>query len=612
MDSNIPTANAYLPKASPGGTTHFLMSTDHPTHHQDKSTNRLPKWLVYAIIAVTALPGILILTGVDISTAHGHLDYEALGKLPQGEAADSVFKTLVGAFSHVILEWSAVVAAAGAFLLCIANWSVQRNSLLPIIGVALLCAGSLDAFHTLAATRMIEASADNNQLIPFTWALARAFDLAITTIGVGLCLKRKLPDWMQGGRLICVSTIAFLSFSYAVIHICATSANLPQTQFPDAVFTRPWDAFPLFGWIAATYFVIWPYHKQKQNSFSHSLMLAVIPQVATEIHMAFGSSALFDANFNAAHFLKIVAYSTPVAGLLIEYIRTLRAQQGQLIALEEADQLLRMEHESLALANLKLQARNAELDEFAYVASHDLQEPLRKLTAYSDLLVLDVGEDLSTDAKQDVRFITEAAERMSILIADILALSRENAVETDNTPVDLAEAVDQTLADLAGAISSAGATVDVAPLPTIMGDPRAIGQLFNNLISNALKYVNGSPPHIEINSELDGDFFIISIADNGIGIPQEHREDVFAPFKRLHGRGEYEGTGIGLSICKKSVTRMGGEIWAEGREGHGSRFRFSLPKSKCAKRIECTNDGTLECSSARGCSGSDQGTSLNT
>ena len=581
-------------------------------HLHDESVNRLPRWLVYSIIAVTVLPGILILFGVNISTHHGGLDYEALGKLPKGEAADSVFKTLVGAFSHVILEWSAVVAAAGAFLLCIANWSVQRNSLLPIIGVALLCAGSLDAFHTLAATRMIEASADNNQLIPFTWALARAFDLAITTIGVGLCLKRKLPDWMQGGRLICASTVVFLALSYTVIHVCATSANLPQTLFPDAVFTRPWDALPLFGWIAATYFVIWPYHKEKQNSFSHSMVLAVIPQVATEMHMAFGSSALFDAHFNAAHFLKIVAYSTPVAGLLIEYIRTLRAQPGQLIALEEADQLLRMEHESLALANLKLQARNAELDEFAYVASHDLQEPLRKLTAYSDLLVLDVGEDLSTDAKQDVQFITEAAERMSILIADILALSRENALETNTTPVDLNESVSQTLLDLADTISKSGATVDIGPLPTVLGDPTAIGQLFNNLISNALKYVNGNPPHIEINSEMDDEFFIISVADNGIGIPQEHREDIFAPFKRLHGRGEYEGTGIGLSICKKSVTRMGGEIWTEGREGSGSRFRFSLPKSKGGKRIESTEAGALDCSGEKGCSGSAQGASLNT
>ncbi|MCP4166820.1 MAG: histidine kinase, partial [Chloroflexi bacterium] len=250
-------------------------------------------------------------------------------------------------------------------------------------------------FHTLAATRMIEASADNNQLIPFTWAIARTFDLLITTVGIAICLKGKIGKQSNEKEIVWGSAIIFLGLAYAIIHLCATSPNLPRTQYPDALLTRPWDAFPLFGWVLAAYFVILPYHKKELNSFSHSLLLSIVPQMATEVHMAFGSSALFDAHFNAAHFLKIVAYGTPVIGLLVVYIRTLRDQRSQLTALEDADQLLREERDSLALANVQLGARNAELDEFAYVASHDLQEPLRKMTAYSDLLIMDVGEDLN-------------------------------------------------------------------------------------------------------------------------------------------------------------------------------------------------------------------------
>ncbi|MCP5022834.1 MAG: hypothetical protein GY930_13810 [bacterium] len=272
--------------------------------------------------------------------------------------------------------------------------------------------------------------------------------------------------------------------------------------------------------------------------------------------MAFGSSALFDAHFNAAHFLKIVAYGTPVIGLLVVYVRTLRNQRSQLTALEDADSLLREERDSLALANVQLGARNAELDEFAYVASHDLQEPLRKMTAYSDLLIMDVGEDLNEDATQDLKFITEAAERMSILIGDILTLSRENSTELQLAPVDLVELVQATLDDLEGRIVESNAQVSVAALPSVMGDARALSQIFLNLISNALKYCKEITPIISITCKVDGEFIILNVDDNGIGIAEEYRHEVFAPFKRLHGRAEYEGTGIGLAICKKSVLRM--------------------------------------------------------
>ncbi|MCP5022835.1 MAG: hypothetical protein GY930_13815 [bacterium] len=201
--------------------------------------DKLPNWVVLVVLAICAAPAVLILLVIDISTSHAGLDYGLLQHLPKAEATDTVFHALLGAFFHVLLEWSAVGAAAITFVLCLANWSVNRNSLLPIIGIALLSAGALDAFHTLTATRMIEASADNNQLIPFTWAIARTFDLLITTVGIAICLKGKVRKQPNKKKIVWRSAIVFLGLAYRTIHICATSPNLPQTQFPDALLTRP-------------------------------------------------------------------------------------------------------------------------------------------------------------------------------------------------------------------------------------------------------------------------------------------------------------------------------------------------------------------------------------
>lgn len=225
---------------------------------------------------------------------------------------------------------------------------------------------------------------------------------------------------------------------------------------------------------------------------------------------------------------------------------------------------------------VKLAQLNAELNEFTYVTSHDLQEPLRKLIIFSEWLERDLGGNLPERAAKDLQFIAEAAARMKALVGDLLALSRAGNREITLQSLKLDAVADTALEIQALRIVEKGAVVTRDPLPEVLGDATLLTQLYQNLIGNALKY-NANSPRIHLDAQRDGDAWILGVRDNGIGINPEYAEQIFQPFKRLHGRGQYEGTGIGLAICRKVVERHHGRIWVESREGEGAYFRFRLP-----------------------------------
>jgi signal transduction histidine kinase len=224
-----------------------------------------------------------------------------------------------------------------------------------------------------------------------------------------------------------------------------------------------------------------------------------------------------------------------------------------------------------------LERSNADLREFAYVASHDLSEPLRMITSYLQLLQRRYGDRLDDDADQFIDFAVDGAQRMRTLIDDLLAYSRLERAPLEARPVDTRETVDQTLRALAASLEEAEAEVKVDRLPVVAGDPVQLGQVFQNLIANALKFRNGKAPHVEVAAERDDTGWRFTVADNGIGIDPDHAERVFKMFQRLHTREAYEGTGIGLAICRRIVDRHGGRIWVEPNPGGGSRFVFTLP-----------------------------------
>jgi len=220
---------------------------------------------------------------------------------------------------------------------------------------------------------------------------------------------------------------------------------------------------------------------------------------------------------------------------------------------------------------------NRDLEQFAYVASHDLQEPLRMVATYTQLLAERYRGRLDSDADKYIHYAVDGALRMQKLVQDLLAYSRVGraGVALENTDSNVA--LQAALRNLEAAIQESGAIVEHAQLPVLLADSSQLVQVFQNLIGNAIKFRGSETPLIRISAELRGKEWIFSVADNGIGIATEHADSVFVVFRRLHARAEYPGNGIGLSICKKIVEQHGGRIWVESEIGRGSTFRFALP-----------------------------------
>ena len=232
----------------------------------------------------------------------------------------------------------------------------------------------------------------------------------------------------------------------------------------------------------------------------------------------------------------------------------------------------------------ELRRSNAELEQFAYVASHDLQEPLRKVASFCQLLEKRYGDKLDERGTEYIGFAVDGAKRMQVLINDLLTFSRVGRLNATEADVDLNAALNSALGNLSTAIEESGAVIErpAAGLPTVTGDPTLMAMLFQNLIGNAVKFRReGQPPRIVIDCErstdADGQKWAFTLSDNGIGIAPEFVDKVFVIFQRLHGRDAYTGTGIGLALCKKIVEHHGGAIWIDTTYRDGARFRFTLP-----------------------------------
>lgn len=234
--------------------------------------------------------------------------------------------------------------------------------------------------------------------------------------------------------------------------------------------------------------------------------------------------------------------------------------------------------EELERAAAELRRSNSELEQFAYIASHDLQEPLRMVASYTQLLERRYAAQLDTTAREFIGYAVDGAKRMQQFITGLLQYSRVGTEAQILEPVSLQEAFDFALANLRIAIEESGAKVEARGLPLVQGDARQLTQLFQNLVGNALKFRKpGQAPLVEVWAEREGDFWRVTVRDNGIGLDPRFYERVFVIFQRLHSRDEYEGTGLGLAICKKIVERHGGRIWVESKEGEGASFSFTLP-----------------------------------
>jgi light-regulated signal transduction histidine kinase (bacteriophytochrome) len=222
---------------------------------------------------------------------------------------------------------------------------------------------------------------------------------------------------------------------------------------------------------------------------------------------------------------------------------------------------------------------NAELEQFAYVASHDLQEPLRMVSSYVQLFEKRYAGQVDPQAKKYIDYAVEGAKRMQALIGGLLEFSRVGRVDEPSGTVDMGAALDQALLNLRSAIEESRAAVTRGPLPTLTGNAGRLTQVFQNLVGNAIKFRRpGEAPAVHVSVVRQRKEWLFEVRDNGIGIEPQYLDRIFIIFQRLHTRAEYPGTGIGLSICKKVIERHGGRIWVEPQPGDGAIFRFTLPR----------------------------------
>lgn len=253
--------------------------------------------------------------------------------------------------------------------------------------------------------------------------------------------------------------------------------------------------------------------------------------------------------------------------------------QGVFAAARDVTEIRKAQEEQRMLI-AELARSNTDLEQFAYVASHDLQEPLRMISSYTQLLARRYKDNLDSDANEFIGFAVDGAVRLQALIDSLLIYSRVGRRGNPFTDVDIHEVVAESISNLRAAVEESGALIAVDDLPVVKGDEVQLVQLFQNLIGNSIKFRRDENPKVEISAKREDSQWVFSVADNGIGIDQQYNDRIFVIFQRLNPREKYAGTGMGLAICKKIVERHGGKIWFESAPGRGTTFFFTIPTTK--------------------------------
>jgi len=598
----------------------------------------LPRQLAIAILCICLLPITLNLMGVDFGTYPPELDLEAATSLTSNQLIDTLHHTLSGSFTHTILEWSAFCAALFTVVLAFAHFKIHQDVTTPVLGITLFFAGVMDAFHTLAADRLIPAVADNHNLIPFTWAICRLFNVLIALAGVSLLLLPNAQRWQRKFHVVIAISFIFGLIAYQIIYLCATSNTLPETMYPGTLFTRPWDLIPLILFLLGGFWIYPQFYQKYPSLFSHALIISTIPNVATQLHMAFGSTALFDNHFNIAHFLKIIAYLVPLTGLILDYIHTydqleennqiLNSEiiQRQQIAekLQKSETRLRSKNQQLNQTLDKLRNTQAQLIQTEKMSSlgqmvaglaHEINNPVNFIYGnlrHTEIYIQDLLEllylyqkhypqpnseivnyihdiDLSfleQDLPKMLDSMKQGSERIKNLVISLRNFSRLD--ESDLKTVDLHEGLDSTLVMLDHRLRSGiSVTKNYHTLPSVECYPAQLNQVWMNLIVNAIDSFQEHPeiqhPHLTLSTVcVNEDQVQVSIIDNGAGIPQDIQAQVFDPFFTTKPVGS--GTGLGLSISYQIIQQHNGDIRLFSQSGQGTEVRVTLPVTPLCTR----------------------------
>ena len=632
----------YLPKSMAWSGSLSFNSLLKP--QQKNSYNRklhLPVQFTVLVFFICLLPWGLNYLGIDFGSHEVPLTPETAALIPANAFTDTLYRTLSGSFTHTILEWSAFCTAIFTVILAFAHFFTTRNVTTPVLGVVLLCAGMMDAFHTLAADRLIDAVADNRNLIPFTWALCRLFNVVLTMVGVSLFLVGNIGHrWRGNAVFVTVISSFFGCVAYFTISICANSNSLPETLFPNSIITRPWDVLPLVLFLLAGIFIYPKFFKKYPSLFSHALIISTIPNVATQLYMSFGSKALFDNHFNIAHFLKIIAYLVPLVGLVLDYVYTygeLKQRNLDVVLENEERRKTQTELES-TLSDLKetqIQLIQTEkmsgLGQLVAGVAHEINNPIsfihgniKPIHEYSqDLFHLlqqyqtrlpkpdaQLQEEIeSIDLpfiEEDLPKILDSMKMGTTRICEIV-LSLKNFSRLDEADckfADIHEGIDNTLVILNHRLKASAERPQIqvqrnyGELPKIECYPGKLNQVFMNLLTNAIDALDRAelnapihpvlgpnptkkePREITISTHVkDSDHILVEIADNGPGIPKGVQPRIFDPFFTTKAVGQ--GTGMGLSISHQIITEShSGFLSFTTEPNQGTTFFIVIPISQ--------------------------------
>ncbi|WP_339744773.1 ATP-binding protein [uncultured Maricaulis sp.] len=514
-----------------------------------------------AVLALALIPAVLMLAGIDFSAMASTGTSEA-AKAP---AVQDHYQALRGAIIHALLEWSSVAFALIVAALAFLHYRVSGEITAPIIGLAMLFSGAMDAFHTLAAMRLIHAAAPDADFIPFTWALSRSFHALILLVGTLLALRVARAGTTPSPKTLPRVALAFGLVALSLIIITATVRDLPSTQFENSLVSRPYDLFPLAIFLLAAPFLARLY-KATPNPMTASLIFALIPAIALEIHMAFGSRVLFDSHFNVAHGLKILEYAVPFIGVTAEYVR----QNAQLVRARE-DAILANKAKSAFLANM----------------SHEIRTPLNGVLGMVQALS---ETPLTPKQTEMLNLVTGSGRDLTDILNSILDLSKMEAgkFELDEQAFALEDCLESSIALHRYAATektlSLNLVIDKSCRHTCYGDALRIRQIIQNLVANAIKFTHHGS--ITISAECrpdpqggDRETLQLRVADTGIGIAPKHLDRLFNAFTQADNSTtrRFGGTGLGLSIIKSLAELMGGSVRVASQLGQGATFTVEIP-----------------------------------
>jgi len=525
----------------------------------------IPASVVAGVTVVSLLPLLLIVFGVDLSP---------------GDA--------VNAHVHTILECSSIALAIFVAVLAMTEAGLHKNMATSVVSAALLFAAGMDLFHLLVSMQVVHPEVAESQQEPFSWSLVRTFNALVILVAASALLLNQKYKWKASllQMLTVISTFSVLVGSAFVVSFLL-SDELPFAVFSDDLVTHPYDVFPLVIWVVCGAFII-PLLKHYQTSvFIDALGLMVLPSVVVELHVVFGAKTLYDSHYFAAHFVKVVAFSVPLVGLLLEHSLMFRRDQLKTEQLHQTYREVESHSQDLLKANHQLQKISKYKSEFMASMSHELRTPLNSIIGFSRILMKDNSYGQSPRAFRANEAISRNALHLLSVINDIIDISRIDAGrmslnKTDFILSDLIGEVKERLAPLAEEKSLEFTIINYARNVAIVSDKAKLKQVLINIGENAIKYTQVGSVVISVERQKSGpvgNCIKISIKDTGIGIPENEKEILYAAVGHPDEEPDFaqDGSSLGVIISARLTLLLGGHFDFDSEPNLGTDFRLYFP-----------------------------------